>query len=369
MIMKLLRKLFFLQTVYSKQTPDQIIKLICILFIIWPFLFLYTQTYMPSYMPLTIIFSCVITSYILMRIVLQIVIVNRYIKVYGDSVLLTRVRPPHEVNQASINNELKKIDSLEPIAAYKNARMFLATFSFYKAEGRNIFSEKHNYYLVLEVQLKRYLPHILFDSKLAKKSQFKSIYLQAQKISIQGSFDDVFTTYVPQTYHIDTLSFITPEVMEALLAVRAYDIEIINDKLLLYAPLLDKKEMETFATQGRALAAHINDNVDTYRDDRLTGVERKTIVTPFARTLLKSPFIYLLFTGLFGSMIALIVTYSLVHIHNNGLSILVMNFSLYVYAFFIGNSVLAIKIIRENKRVIKNYQKRYTTKPIKSSVV
>lgn len=367
--MKLLRQLFLLQTVYSKQMPSQIIKLGLLLFIFWFCLLDFMQTHAPGNAPFILIVYSLAALYIMVRAILQTIIANRYIQAYENSVLLIRVKPPYEVSQSSVNAELKKIDKLTPIAAYKNARLFLATFDFYKGARQSKFLEKHDYYLVLEVQLKRYLPHILFDSKLAKKRQFKSMYLQTQRISVQGPFDDVFDTYVPQTYHIDTLSFITPEVMEALLAARAYDIEIINDKLLLYAPLLDKKEMKVFATKGRALAAHINDNIDTYRDDRLTGAERKTIVTPFARTLLKSPLIYLLLTGLFATLTALIITCALVYIDEGGLSILTFDYSLYVYALLIGNGVIALKIIRENKRIIKKYQEDYTTKPVKSTVM
>ncbi len=114
-----------------------------------------------------------------------------------------------------------------------NSRLYYAIFNFYTQTKYGDYLSKQIYYTVFETQLIRQLPHILLDSKSAKKRQFKYIYLKSQKISVQGHFDDYFDTYAPQTYHIDSLSFITPEVMELLIDAKDCDIEIVNDRLIL----------------------------------------------------------------------------------------------------------------------------------------
>ncbi|MDQ2973189.1 MAG: hypothetical protein M3Q79_01750 [bacterium] len=366
-MMKLLRRLFFLKTIYFKQTTIQI--LIFYTFAIIGLFLVYESLIARGNSIAWIMPVVVLTIYFIIRSIIRTVIVNKYVKgllgAIHSSVVIT---PPAEVSQASINLELNTIDHLRLITAYKNGRLFLATFDFHRRTRSGTYLAKNAYYIVFEIQLKRYLPHVLFDRKNTKRSQFKTIYLKAQRVSVQSGFDDIFDTYAPQTYNIDLLSFITPEVMEALVEVKDADIEIINDKLLLYAPLLDKMELETFANKGLGLAAHINDNIDTYRDDRLLGEERQKNVLPFARTLLKSPRKNLMLVVLFGvATISIIISSIFVQISPT--SILFNEISVIIYISLVVNVIASWKIISANNNALDLYRAGFPDKPVKNTFI
>jgi hypothetical protein len=364
--MRLLRFVFNLRAIYFKQTPLQIL-LLCVYaaLILW-LAGLLGKDY--SGLPVqTLILAYIIVAYALMRTILRTLFVNKYLRQYPESVLTI---PPADVSSASINLELDDVDNLKLLTAHNNEKAFLATFDFYQKTKFGDYLAKQAYYTVLEIPLQRKLPHILFDSKTAKKRQFRNIYLQAQRVSIQGTFDDVFDTYVPQTYNIDTLSFITPEVMETLVEAREYDIEIIDDRVLLYGPLLGKEDTEAFAAKGREIARQLNDNIDTYHDDRLKGEERKTNVTLFARSLLRSPRKYLIAACLTALVIFGGCLTAMAARPENRDDILFNQISVFIFFFFIVNAWRAVKIIRTNKKALEGYRILYQTdrgKPIKNS--
>jgi hypothetical protein len=368
--MHVIRTLFGLRTIYSKQTWQQILYVYVLLAgFAWFGLAAMTSSKYAEVLPYLTVLLAVIVGVAALRTTIRTLLVNQYVGQNKNSVL---VIPPAEVGAASINLELDRIDKLEPVAIYKNARLFLATFNFYTHTKYGDFLAKQVYYNVLEVQLARQLPHIIFDSKVARKRQFKSLYLSAQRISVQGPFDQIFDTYVPETYDIDSLSFVTPEVMELMVQARKYDIEIINDKLLLYAPLLSKQDLDAFADQGRAIAAELNDNINTYRDDRLTGDARKTNVTLFARSLLRSPFKHLVTTSFFGVITVGIIIASFFVSPEHRFDVLINGPAAIVYASFVSSGWQAGKIIRDNRKALEGYRVLYQTnrgKPIRSTIV
>lgn len=293
-----------------------------------------------------------LVCYFLLRTIIRTILVERYIRKFPNSQLF---KSPSGIDGSSIDLELNKIDSLKPIAVDGNTRAFLATFRFYTRTKYGDFLAKEAYYHVFETQLERRLPHIVFDSKTAKGRQFKSLYLEAQRISIQGSFDDVFDAYVPQDYAIDSLSFVTPEVMQLLIDAKSCDIEIANDKLLLFAPLLSDNTINDFIKSGKAIADALNDNIDTYRDNRLKGEQRKTDVTFFARTLLRSPTKYLIFASLLGLAIMMILV-GVFFIQEDLRNDLLFNeVSIIIYIFFASNAWKASTIIRENRKAMRAY--------------
>ena len=360
--MKLLRVIFGLRRIYYKQTIAQTLYLYLIAALVLFFAFGYDHT-SQGFTELCIVVA-VIVIYSLTRTIIKTILVDRYVRRYSTSLLMF---PPAELERASINLELDKIDELRPIATFAGASLFLAVFNFYTRTKYGPFLAKQAYYSVLDITLSRTLPHILFDSKTAKKDQFKSMYLRAQRISVQGPFDDVFNTYVPETYAIDSLSFITPEVMEVLLDAKDYDLEIINNRLLLYGPLLDDQGIATFVSKGQAIAKELNDNIDTYRDDRLTGEARKNDVTFFARTLLRSPRKHLIGAVVFGAITAAIVVGSFFVDPATQQTWLGNVLSITVYALFISNAWQAYAIVRQNHKALETYRMLYETdrgKPI-----
>ncbi|MYB39848.1 hypothetical protein F4X86_00950 [Candidatus Saccharibacteria bacterium] len=152
-----------------------------------------------------------------------------------------------------------------------------------------LYKSRQAFYTVFEAKLQRTVPHLVFDSKAAKGKQFGHIYLQAQRLSLDGNFDDYFDAYSPQGYEIDTLSFITPEVIVAMLEMHDCDIEFVEDGLMCYAPLLDKKSLADFKEKCLNLYASVNDNLNTYRDNRLSENRRAHDVSIMAKRLIRDP--------------------------------------------------------------------------------
>jgi hypothetical protein len=362
--MRFIRLFFCLKHIYFKQTIIDVLYFYLVVGALLGLALMAASTIenTPTFAVPLVVF---IYSYLFMRSAFRVVIVDNYIRQYPKSLISLS---PGEIGHSSANLELNNFDHLTPISNFGKANLFIATFDFYRRTKYGDYVAKQAYYTVLELPLDRKLPHIVFDSKSAKRRQFGSLYLKVQKLSVQGTFDQIFDTYVPQTYSIDSLSFITPEVMEVLVSARSYDIEIINDRVLLYAPLMDEKDLKSFAKKGMAIAKHLNDNIDTYRDDRLKGEARAKDVTPFARSLLKSPEKSIIVMLISGALIIDIIYFALKLFPDGREGVLLNQISLIIYFTFIANAWKVVKISRENKKAIERYRVMYHTdrgKPIK----
>ena len=198
-----------------------------------------------------------------------------------------------KIVKSAIGEELNRADLVRLIKRRPKWQIYDTTFHLY--DELDLGNQQEAYYTVFEAQLRRRLPHLLFDSKQAKKRQFRHLYRQAQELSLEGGINDYFDVYAPDYYDIDVLSFITPEVIVAILAMRDYDLELIDDGLLCYAPLLSSAEIKVFQQRCLHLFNHLDDNLSAYRDDRLKGKARRERVSPFARKLLQDPKPYLFY--------------------------------------------------------------------------
>ena len=126
------------------------------------------------------------------------------------------------------------------------------------------------YYGVMTTALPRELPHVFFDSIKARRRQFRFHFNNDQRHSLEGDFDKHFVTYFPGGYTIDSMSFISPDVMLKLRDASDYDIEIFGNRLFLYGPLYDPKtQIEDMSAKIAAIKKELLDNILTYRDDRL----------------------------------------------------------------------------------------------------
>lgn len=168
--------------------------------------------------------------------------------------------------------------------------LYDVTFKTYYRTKYGRYHGKSARHTVLQATLQRKTPHLVFDNKKAHKSQFQSFFHGAQKLSFEGDFDRYYSSYSPQFYQIDTLSFITPEVLYAMREFTiAADVEFKGNQIICYAPLIPKESLDAFKAQCQKLFASVNDNLLTYRDDRLSGLERIEEVHAFGRELLMNP--------------------------------------------------------------------------------
>jgi hypothetical protein len=145
------------------------------------------------------------------------------------------------------------------------------------------------YYSVMAAKLPRKLPNVFFDSYTARERQFRYQFARNQRHSLEGDFDKYFVTYFPPTYTIDSLSFITPDVMLALRAAHDYDIEIVEDYVFLYGPLGPVEEQfADMQSKLMAIKKELLDNITTYRDERLPAAVGREQVALLGASLARS---------------------------------------------------------------------------------
>jgi hypothetical protein len=145
------------------------------------------------------------------------------------------------------------------------------------------------YYAVAMFTLPRKLPNVFFDSHRTGGREFSVLFDAAQKHSLESVFDNYFTTYFHEDYKIDSLSFITPEVMEVLIAAKEYDIEIYQDKLYIYNELENMpQQLEDMWRSGDSIRQKLLNNIITYRDERIDFADGRNTVSTLGLTLRRS---------------------------------------------------------------------------------
>lgn len=148
-------------------------------------------------------------------------------------------------------------------------------------------------YGIMAMQLPRELPHVVFDSVTVRGKQLGKQYDKKQLHTLEGDFSKFFNTYFAPTYTIDSLSFITPEVMLALRDAADYDIEIVGNQVLMYGPLFDAESQLTDMSQKlHVIYDKLMNNITTYRDDRLPYAEGRQTVAAMGRSLRPRRIIY-----------------------------------------------------------------------------
>jgi hypothetical protein len=130
------------------------------------------------------------------------------------------------------------------------------------------------------VRLATRLPHIVLRANDGPADQFTLVALpdKAQRLSLEGDFDDYFTLYCPEEYERDALYLFTPDVMARLIdRVHGFDVEIIDDWLFLVSSrdvvTLDPQTWQGLYDAVGALSDTI-DRWERWRDDRMPAVPR-----------------------------------------------------------------------------------------------
>lgn len=99
-----------------------------------------------------------------------------------------------------------------------------------------------SYYSAITVSLKTTVPEIVLDAKRNNRwiSSLPNYYKQNQRLHLEGDFDSYFDLYTPTKWRIETLSIITPDVMQALITSGyKFDLEITgggNAQLIISTP-------------------------------------------------------------------------------------------------------------------------------------
>lgn len=88
----------------------------------------------------------------------------------------------------------------------------------------------------IDVELPKELPHVYLDSRKGGGRQARFVLDPAQRIQLEGDFNQYYDVYVPPSYKVLALSLLTPDVMQALIGVAGeYDIEIFGSHVRVIA--------------------------------------------------------------------------------------------------------------------------------------
>lgn len=140
--------------------------------------------------------------------------------------------------------------------------------------GKNSTTYRWGY---VAVKLDTPLPNIVLDAKGNNGfgSNLPASFQKAQRLSLEGDFDQHFTLYCPAGYERDALYLFTPDIMARFIDNAAQlDVEIVDDWLFLYT----QRKVSTldpatwawlFAVVGALLAKF--DQWSRWRDERLTA--------------------------------------------------------------------------------------------------
>lgn len=265
---------------------------------------------------------------------------------------LTEKPVASEVGVSAVSEEFESHPKTRPIRLHANSTVYDVRREYYRQTKYGSYKSKETYYTLFEYKLHRKLPNIVFDSKSAKGRQFSKLYVGAQKLQLEGNFSDVFDAYMPKHYHIDSLSFITPEVMHAMLDLRNNDIEINGDSLLIYAPLLSNQEIDTITPTIDNLYQTLNNNLESYRDERLDYAQGKKVVTQFGSKLLRSPKKYVPALVVSGIASATFIYFGIIE----DPSILSHNLAYYCYIIFGYNLFVIVRLVRRNRKLEQEFR-------------
>ncbi len=190
----------------------------------------------------------------------------------------------HKTTFAPIGSALFTITKYRPTFthSYVGQGWGYTDFSFRELSDnfkREIYTTNTYHFAVGVFDLPRALPNVFFDSKHTGSHEFQLLFCEDQRHQLEGDFNLHFDTYFTEDYTIDSLSFITPDVMLALRGASNYDIEIFSNKLYLINDLENMPaQLDDIEQKGRAIRDSLQRNIERYRDDRLPfKLGRKTV--------------------------------------------------------------------------------------------
>jgi len=251
----------------------------------------------------------------------------------------TKVADPYLVNYVDFEEKGSYADLVAPV--YKNEPT--------KGLGKGM-PIHYDLFAVYSVQLMGYAPHVYFDSKKAKGKQAALYFAPEQRYSFAGFNDDEIIAYIPPGQGVDALSDVTPDVLEKIVQASKCDIEMVGDRLQLYAPLWSDAQAQLDYMQAAALAVagELNSNIIKMQRKQpaseielraTTRIVSKTRIWPYVLTVVGS------------SLFTLLTFVSLLDDSNNrdesiipGLFVLLVSFS---FSIFILSAT--VRTVHDNK--------------------
>lgn len=142
----------------------------------------------------------------------------------------------------------------------------------------------------VRIKLTRRLPNMVLDSRKNNflGSNLPDTFSRGQTLSLEGDFNNYFTLYAPKEYERDALYVFTPDVMAAVIDTgQAYDMEVIDDNLMLYMPglvaLNSEIKLKMLLGIVEKIGTELRDQSHYYADERVGDRAMNIVAEPGRR--------------------------------------------------------------------------------------
>ncbi len=234
---------------------------------------------------------------------------------YKDSIDYLKARHSQDFTETTLDEVGKRDIEYRNFVVAPEWTYYELSWSKYRHYKGGEYKSVEIFYGVMMAQLPRKLPNVFFDSLKARRRQFRLEFKKRQLASLEGDFDKYFATYFPENYAVDSMSFISPDVMWALKDAAAYDIEIVDDYVYIYGPLLSPpSQLGEMSSKLLPIKKQLLDNIGTYLDERLPKALGWKQVTVQAAKLERSLFWTYVSWGFFG-IYFIIYLWAMTHRH------------------------------------------------------
>ncbi len=165
--------------------------------------------------------------------------------------------------------------------------------------GRERFQRTHQWGYIA-ITLQRQLPHMLLDATANNERMFghsasnlPTTFAKDQVLSLEGDFNSHFTLYAPKQYERDAFYIFTPDLMALLIdTTKAFDVEVIGDKMYVYMSLLDvgnERDIRQIMSIIDTVGSKTHRQTARYTDE-FVGDRSKNSIAPAGARLRKRPF-------------------------------------------------------------------------------
>lgn len=165
----------------------------------------------------------------------------------------------------------------------------IGNYQYTTGSGKNQTTHSWSY---ARLKLTRRLPHMVLDAKknnlFGKLSNLPDSFNKDQTLALEGDFNNYFTLFAPKQYERDALYVFTPDVMAAVVdAGQAYDMEVIDDSLMIYSQSHFKLDSEPQWRQllgiiGK-IGTELRDQSKRYADERVGDRTQNIVAEPGRR--------------------------------------------------------------------------------------
>lgn len=165
----------------------------------------------------------------------------------------------------------------------------IGNYQYTVGGGKNQTTYRWSY---IRIKLTRRLPNMVLDAKknnlFRKFSNLPDSFKKTQTLALEGDFNNYFTLYAPKEYERDALYVFTPDVMAAVIdAGQAYDMEVVDDNLMIYSsystPLDSQERLTKLLAIIDKIGSEIRDQSYRYADERVGDRTQNIVAEPGRR--------------------------------------------------------------------------------------